>query len=448
MRILQVHNRHRSNSPSGEDRVVDQEAAALVAHGHAVERFERANDVIDQWSSTKKALVSARVLWDDGARRDLAETIRRNRPDVVHIHNTFPLISPSVLLACRTAGLPAVVTVHNYRMICPSGAMFRGESICRDCVGRFPLPAIRHGCYHDSRLESLPAAAALVAHRRMWRTFPSAYIFISHAQRRQFSSLRLPENRVFVKTNLVPATELCSATPRHMVLYAGRLIPSKGIDILLTAWDRYTAANPMGRLKLVIAGAGPLEDRVAVWASSRTSVEMTGLVSRNECATLTASARAVIVPSTWEEGFGLIAVEAMAAGVPPVASARGAFPELIEHAVDGVLFDARDPFALARIFAEIDEFPDRYARYGREARRTYERRFSPDTNVEQLIDIYRFALEHPVLKLKTHSEISVAEPWPASEERHELNGARGCQAASGAKHPMPTRSRPIFDGSP
>jgi glycosyltransferase involved in cell wall biosynthesis len=440
MRILQIHNRHRSNSPGGEDRVVDQEAAALIARGHVVECFERANDDIDQWGAKRKALVAVRVFWANEARRELAKAIRQTRPDVVHIHNTFPLISPSVLIACRTAEVPAVVTVHNYRMICPSGELFREESVCRDCVGRFPLPAIRHGCYHDSRLESLPAAAAVVAHRRLWRTIPSAYVFISNAQRRQFASLRLPENRVFVKTNLVPATELGTVTPRHMVLYAGRLTPSKGVDVLLTAWDRYTAANPMGRLRLVIAGSGPLEECVAAWASSRTSVEITGLLSRHECATLTASARAVIVPSTWEEGFGLIAVEAMAAGVPPVASARGAFPELIEHGVDGVLFDARDADGLARIFAEIDEFPERYASYGRAARRTYERRFNPDTNVEQLLDIYRFAIEHPVLKLGASSESCGAEPWASSEESHEVSGARSCHPASDAKHPASSRS--------
>jgi len=440
MRILQVHNRHRSNSPGGEDRVVDQEAAALVARGHVVECFERANDDIDQWNPSRKALIPARVLWANEVRRALARTIRQIRPDVVHVHNTFPLISPSVLLACRSAGVPAVVTVHNYRMMCPSGELFRKESVCRDCVGRLPLPAIRHGCYHDSRLESLPAAVAVAAHRRVWRTIPSAYVFISNAQRRQFASLRLPEKRVFVKSNLIPAIELDPVTPRHVVLYAGRLTPSKGIDVLLTAWDRYTAANPMGRLGLVIAGSGPLEERVAAWASSRTSVEITGHVSRHECATLTASARAVIVPSTWEEGFGLIAVEAMAAGVPPVASARGAFPELIEHAVDGVLFDARDPHGLARIFAEIDEFPERYAGYGRAARRAYERRFDPSTNVEQLLDIYAFALEHPVLESKARTQYSVAEPWAPSDESLELDGARSCRPASDTKHAASTRS--------
>jgi glycosyltransferase involved in cell wall biosynthesis len=440
MRILQVHNRHRSNSPGGEDRVVDQEAAALVVRGHVVERFERANDDIDHWSSGRKALLPARVLWANDARRELAKTIRQARPDVVHVHNTFPLISPSVLLACRTAEVPAVVTVHNYRMICPSGELFREESVCRDCVGRFPLPAIRHGCYHGSHLESLPAAAALVAHRRVWRTIPSAYVFISNAQRRQFMSLRLPESRVFVKTNLIPATELGPVTPRQIVLYAGRLTPSKGINVLLTAWDRYTAANPMGRLGLVIAGSGPLAERVAAWASSRTSVEVTGLLSRRECATLTASARAVIVPSTWEEGFGLIAVEAMAAGVPPVASARGAFPELIEHRVDGVLFDAGDAQRLAQIFAEIDEFPERYASYGRAARRTYERRFDPNTNVEQLLDIYAFALEHPVLKSQARREISGSEPWAPSEKSDEEIGARSCGPASDTKHSASTRS--------
>jgi glycosyltransferase involved in cell wall biosynthesis len=406
MRILQVHNRYRSGSPSGEDRVVDQEGAALLARGHVVERFERANDEIDSWNAPKKALLAARVLWADDARRALAETLRRTRADVVHIHNTFPLLSPSVLLACRAARVPAVLTVHNFRMICPSGELFRGDAVCQDCVGRLPLPAVRHGCYHQSRLESLPVAAAHMAHRRVWRRLPSAYIFISDAQRRLFSSLDLPDERVFVKSNLIPAPEPAMSTKRHVVLFAGRLVANKGIDVLLAAWDRYTEVNPTGGLGLVIAGSGPLAGHVAAWAASRPSVEVTGLVSRRECATLMASARAVVVPSTCEECFGLVAIEAMAAGVPSVASARGSLPELITDGVDGVLFEAGNASALAKVLGDVDSCPERYTAYGRAARRTYELRFDPELNIDQLLGIYRFATHHSVVDTGSAAPLS------------------------------------------
>lgn len=396
MKVLIVHNRYRSESPSGENRVVDQETAALELAGYDVERFERFSDDIAGWSRPRQALVSLQVVWSGEARRDLTALLRRTRPDVVHIQNTFPLLSPSVLYSCRDERIPAVVTFHNYRQICPSGVLFRDGAVCHDCVGHVPLPGVRHGCYRSSSLATVPLALTTLVHRKTWRTLPSAYVFLSRAERDLFAPLDLPANRVFVKPNLVPVMSSVSVAGEHKVAYVGRLSDTKGLPTLMASWDRYTRDTDEPRLRLVIAGAGPLEAAIRQWAQKQPAVEIAGLLDRAACARLVASARAVIVPSEWEETFGLVVVEAMASGVPTIAAARGSLPELVTDGVDGVVFAPGDVAALARVLKQVDEEPALFEKLGHRARRTYEERFDPEANLEELISIYRFAIENPI----------------------------------------------------
>ncbi|HEV2124711.1 MAG TPA: glycosyltransferase [Chloroflexota bacterium] len=396
MKVLLLHNRYRSGSPSGEDGVVDQEATALAANDHSVERFERFSDDIARRSIGARALVPAQVLWSDEVRRSLRQALQQFRPDVVHVHNTFPLLSPSVLYACRSERVPVVATMHHYRLVCPSGDLFRNGEVCHDCVGRFPLPAVRHGCYRNSVLATLPLAVGAVAHRRAWRTMVSAYVFLSAAQRDLIAGDGLPSERLFVKPNFVPPPPVAQKrVPEDFVVYAGRLTESKGVHTLMDAWDRYRSHSAEGHLRLVIAGGGPLEDRVSKWAAHRPSVDWVGMLSREHCSSLVARARAVIVPSQWEETFGLVVVEGMALGVPSVASDHGSFPELIEDGVDGVLVEPGNASALATVFQDIEMHPERYEAIASAAWRTYKRRFTPDANLQQLIQIYQFAVRQP-----------------------------------------------------
>jgi glycosyltransferase involved in cell wall biosynthesis len=396
MRILLVHNRYRSAAPSGENRVVDQEAEALAALGHEVLRFGRSSDEIGQWQLAKKASLPVRTIWSRETYRDLKALLERHRPEVVHVHNTFPLLSAAVLYACRDARIPVVATVHNYRLVCASGTFFRDGAICHDCARGLPVPGVLHGCYRGSRAATAPLALAIGLHRQAWRSLISAYIFISASQRDLLQGFEFPPGRVFVRHNLIPQRDrpLIARTPT--VLYAGRLDEAKGARLLMAGWDSYRQKSGEPGLTLGIAGGGPLGDEVAAWAATRPSVEMHGTVSSDRCAELISHARAVLVPSAWEETFGLVAVEAMAAGVPPIASGHGSFTELITPGVDGVLFSPGDPAALALAIADVEASPERYETYGEQARKTYEQRFDPRRSVDDLLGIYRFATTHPV----------------------------------------------------
>lgn len=403
MKVMLVHSRYRSAAPSGENRVVDRESAALSRLGHQVTRFERHSDDIAGWPLARKAAVGAQLVWNPGARRSLAEELRATRPDVVHVHNTFPLLSASVLYACRDAGVPVVATIHNYKLECASGDFFRDGAVCHDCAGRAPLPAIRHGCYRSSRVATAPVALATAVHRDAWKTLVSAYIFISGAQRDRLQGLGLPPERGFVRYNLIPALAtgprlrsgngLLEAPPE--VLYAGRLDAAKGLRVLMAGWDRFCASQGRPRLRLVIAGSGELESEVAAWAATRPSVRLAGQLDADRCVSAMTRSRAVILPSAWEETFGLAAVEAMSLGVPPIAADHGSFTELITDGVDGVLFRPGDPDSLALALAEAAASPSRFTEYGRQARKTCDQRFDPEDSMRHLLDIYQFAIANP-----------------------------------------------------
>jgi glycosyltransferase involved in cell wall biosynthesis len=396
MRIMLVHNRYRSAAPSGENRVVDQEGEALEALGHQVVRFDRSSDEIDRWSVAKKASLPARIVWSPETGRDLKALLREHRPEVVHVHNTFPLLSAAVLYACRDARVPVVATLHNYRLACANGAFFRQGSVCHDCANGLPVPALLHGCYRGSRAATAPVALAMSLHRPAWRSLVSAYIFISASQGDLLRDLGLAPDRVFVRHNLIPRRVRSQTARTPTVVYAGRLDEAKGVRLLMAGWDRYRGQSGEPGLNLVIAGGGPLGDEVAAWASDRPSVELKGIVSSDRCAELLSQARAVLLPSAWEETFGLVAVEAMAAGAPPIAAGHGSFTELISPGVDGVLFSPGDPAALASAIADVERNPERYVAYGDQARKTYEERFDPQRSVDELLEIYRFAITHPV----------------------------------------------------
>ena len=391
LRVLVVHNRYRSEQPSGENNVVDQEVALLTEAGHEVGRFERRSDDIAAMSLLGKAAVPLRVPWNAAVRAELAARLRAERPDVVHIHNTFPLLSPSVVAACADAGVPAVATLHNYTMVCPPGTLYRDGRVCTDCAGRLPLPAVRHGCYRDSRLATVPMAVNLAVNRRRWWSGVTRFFCISTAQRATLIEAGMPAGRLVVKHNFVADPGVRRDGPGEHVLYLGRLTAEKGVPLLMAAWDELAAAGGLG-MPLVLAGTGPLADDVARWARGRDDVSCLGLMSKQECRSLTARAAAVVVPSSWLEAFGLVVVEAMAAGVPAVASAHGAFVELVDDGVTGILHRPGDSGSLAAGLRSVVSSPRLNEQLGRAARRRYEQGFTPAVGLERLVASYLDAI--------------------------------------------------------
>ncbi|MCF2128228.1 glycosyltransferase [Strepomyces sp. STD 3.1] len=391
MHVLVAHNRYASAQPSGENKVVDQEVALLRGAGHRVGLFERRSDEIAARSLPGKVAVPLLVPWNPAVRAEFAARLRAERPDVVHIHNVFPLLSPAVLAACADAGVPAVATLHNYTQVCPPGTLQRDGRPCTECVGAGPLPAVRHGCYRNSRLATVPLAVSMSVNRRRWWSGVERFFCISAAQRDVLVGAGMPAERLSVKHNFVPEPGARRTGPGEHLLFLGRLAEAKGVRLLMAAWDEIAAGGGVG-VPLVIAGAGPLEREVTAWAAGRDDVRYVGLYDPAQCREAVARSVAVVAPSTWLEAFGLVVVEAMAAGVPTVAAGHGAFVELVEDGVSGLLHRPGEPASLASCLRRITAGASRNREMGQAARRRYEQGFSPAVGLERLLEGYRTAI--------------------------------------------------------
>src|SRR4051812_25209399 len=243
MKVLVAHNRYSSAQPSGENTVVDAEIAQLRGAGVEVVPFLRSSDEIGSLQLAQKAMLPLGPIIAPPAVKALKGLIKTERPDVLHLHNPSPLISPWIVRTAHAHGLPVVQTVHNYRQVCANGVYFRDGHICQDCAGRrLPLPAVRHACYRGSTAQSVVMAAALTLHRGTWRSV-DRYVALTDAIAAHLRSYGIPDERITVKPKAVadpgPPPPLGSG-----FLAVGRLTPEKGVDLLLDAWQRH----PQGSL--------------------------------------------------------------------------------------------------------------------------------------------------------------------------------------------------------
>lgn len=393
MKILLVHNRYQR--VGGEDVVFETERDVLKAGGHEVATLEVSNARIGgSWTALAAA---AGAVHSRQGRRLMREAIADARPDVVHVHNFFPLLSPSIFGACAGAGVPAVWTLHNFRVACANGFLLRNLKPCEACVGHVPWRAVQHRCYRGSRAGSAAVAAMIGIHRSIgtWQRYVARYIALTSFARDIFIRAGLPAARIAVKPNFIadPSGLIDPDATRKGFVFVGRLSPEKGISTLLEAWRD----NPR---PLAIVGDGPLAGEVAAAAALNPAIRyLGGGLSRSEMFATVAAAEALILPSVWYENFPLSLVEAMALATPVIASNLGALPDIVTDGMNGLLFPPGDAPALRRL---TDDFAERDRSYkhvlGAHARGTYERALSPEVGLAALMDIYRSVVaDHPAV---------------------------------------------------
>jgi glycosyltransferase involved in cell wall biosynthesis len=386
VKALVVHNRYRQ--PGGEDQVFSAETALLEARGHRVLRYSTHNDRVADMNSL--ALAKG-TLWNSSIYRELRTLMRRERPNVAHFHNTFPLVSPAGYFAARAEGVPVIQTLHNYRLLCPNALFFRDGGVCEDCLGKaVPWPGVVHKCYRGSRAASGSVAAMLTAHRalRTWTEKVDAYITITRFARDKFIQGGLPAEKIVVKPNFVNPDPGPGEGRGGYVLFVGRLSIEKGIGTLLAAWKRLG-----GRVPLKVVGDGPLVDEVVKAANGRSRVEWLGYRSLAEVHALMKEASALVFPSEWYETFGRVAAEAFATGTPVIAANIGAAIELVEHGRTGLRFPPGDPEDLAAQVEWILNHPVERTRMRREARAEFEAKYTAERNYRMLMEIYGSTLE-------------------------------------------------------
>lgn len=385
MRVLLAHNQYQI--AGGEDAVVRNEQSLLRRHGHYVRGVLVNNDNIV--SLAKRLKAAWNVSYSGLYKSVVTQHIAALRPDVVHVHNFFPLLTPAIYDACAEQNVPVVQTLHNYRLMCVRGDFLRKGTICEDCLGGSAYQAVLHGCYRGSRLGSLAVAHMIESHRRKrtWATKVDRFIALTQFARQKFIAAGLPPERVVVKPNFVddPGRRLNEGTHEHRTaLFVGRLSGEKGIDTLIKAWRRLP-------LRLVVAGDGPSAS--AFDEAGLSNVIRLGAVPSWQVSASLQEADFLVVPSVWYETFGMVIIEAFAHGVPVIGSRIGAIAELVEDGVTGRLFAPGDADDLVATVEWAIDNPHLIRGMGRRARTVYEQKFSPDTNYRQLMSIYTSILD-------------------------------------------------------
>jgi glycosyltransferase involved in cell wall biosynthesis len=388
--ILLVHNRYRQFG--GEDVAFEAESRLLESRGHRVHRFVVNNHRIpDSPRLVEELSLAARTVWSRRAARLLGERVARLRPDVVHVHNFFPLLSPAIYAACARAGAAVVQTLHNYRLICPVATLYRDGHPCEDCVGRsITWPGVLHACYRDSRPATAAVTAMLAVHRARdtWRRDVDMLIAVSDFLRRKLLEGGFASENIMVKPNFVDPDPGVRTNGGDEFLFLGRLSDQKGVSTLLEAWRTVPPET-----KLRIVGEGPMDREARELAARSSAVAVAGPIAHTEVFAQLATARALIFPSrSYEGGFPLSILEAYATGVPVIASRLGNMAELVQDGSTGLLFRPGDAQDLADKVQWASDHPVELARMGGEARQVYEARFTAEANYSSLIAIYEAAI--------------------------------------------------------
>ncbi|MFY1689039.1 glycosyltransferase family 4 protein [Plantactinospora sp. WMMB782] len=384
MQVIVAHNRYREAQPSGENTIVDQEIVQLRAAGVTVRPFLRSSDEIAEFSPTAKALLPISPIYAPKAQQELSRLIVEHRPDVLHLHNPYPLLSPWVVRTAHKHNVPVVQTVHNYRQVCSSGLYFRDGRICQDCRGRaLGVPAIVHRCYRGSRAQSALMATTLAVHRPTWRSV-DRYIALTSGIAAHLRDYGIPDDRIVVKPNAIPDP----GPPPPLgdgFLFFGRLSPEKGVGLLLDAWRRH----PVGALgPLRIAGDGELRPLAEAAAAERADVEFLGPLDRAGVAAALRATAVVLAVPTWHDVLPTVVIEALAAGRPVLGTALGGIPYLVgadDPAGPAGWLVPADPAALA---AGLPVARNGAGTVAPLARARYERTFHPDVVTKQLLDVY------------------------------------------------------------
>lgn len=392
MKVIRVHNRYQQ--PGGEDAVFEAEAKLLRDHGHDAHELVVTNDFIGASPSpVQRVRLAGQTIWSRSGQQLVSDAVAEFGPDVVHFDNTLPLISPAAYSAARKRGVAVVQTLHNYRLLCPSATLFHRGEIYEKNLGKLvPIAAMMDGVYRDSRSQTAVVAAMLVAHRLWgtWRRDVDRYIALTEFGRQKFIEGGLPADRIAVKPNFVAddvGGNLVSSQRESHLLFVGRLSPEKGITPLLEAAGRTSAP-------VRIAGDGPLADLVQQEAARRDNLTVLGRLDRESVQAEMAAAQALVFPSLWYEAFGLVIVEAFANGLPVIVSRLGAMAEIVEDGVTGLLVEPGNADDLACKMTWAVAHPAEMGEMGRNARREYEAKYTPERNYEMLMAIYEDAIAH------------------------------------------------------
>ncbi len=387
--ILLIHNYYQSSAPSGEDIAFREDEKLLRSKGHKVTLFTRHNDEINQFSLLEKLALIYQVSWSKRTYVEIEQLIKQNKPDIAHIHNTFPLISPSIYYVLKRYKIPIVQVIHNYRLFCAAGIFYRKNKICEKCLENGDIWAVIYGCYRNSPIQTFPVVLMHQIHRwlKTWAKQVDMYIALTEFSRQKLVIGGLPEERVAIKPNFFSSMPEPSYTHDNYVVFLGRLSVEKGVRTLLKAWKN------LQDIPIKIMGDGALKDEVISATKDNPSIEFLGHIPNEQCLELLKRSMFMVMPSEWYEGFPMTIREAFACGKPVVASRMGAMAEIITDGVTGLLFETGNSNDLASKVRWLAEHKDKAITMGKSARLETETKYTAEKNYEILMNIYKRAID-------------------------------------------------------
>ena len=395
MRILIVHNKYKEKG--GEDNSFAIECQMLRDHGHDVKQLVYENNNINSVISLFK--LSYKLFYINTTVRNLKTVIKEFSPDIIHVHNFFYLVSPSVFFVAKRKKIPIVFTVRNYRLICSGAYLLRDEKVCELCVTKkIPIHGVIYKCHRNSYLQSFHLSLMILVHRLLgtWNTLISKYIVLTEFAKNKLinSNLKLKEHQIAVKPNFVVDTGYTSMAEREdYFLFIGRLSKEKGIDILLKSFIDT-------KYQLKIIGTGPLADDVINAAKNHPNIHYEGFRPNDQIINYLKKCKALVFPSIWYEGMPRTILEAYSTGTPVISTDIDNINELVIENYNGIHFKNNSAVSLAgalRNFMQKEKSETLYDN----ARKTYEEKYSYDSNYLMLIDIYKKLISQNVKVIKT-----------------------------------------------
>ena len=386
MKILQVHNFYQIYG--GECAVVAAEKKLLEEEGHHVIQFTKDSRDIDRLSLPARAAMLYRIPWNRKAGREIIAYAKKTRPDVAHVHNIFPLLSPAIYTALSSTGIPIVQTHHNFRALCPNGLFFTGGNVCEECGNGFSHCYIKK-CMKNSRLVSYLYAKAIAGawEKKVFTRDITRHIALNRFFAEKLTVRGIPADRIRICGNFV-SEFVEQAQPRDsFFLFLGRLSREKGLFTLLEAAKKT-------KKKIRIAGTGPLENRIKQYLSQHylPHVKLIGFVGGRQKAALLNKCLALIIPSRCYDNFPISALEAQAAGSPVIASRTGGLPEIVVEGETGFLFQPGSAGELASLLERLGDDPRLAQRLAEQAALHARLRFGPRKHLASLEEIYREAI--------------------------------------------------------
>lgn len=390
MKVLVIHNFHRSGSASGDDLVYKNEISLLESKGVQVIKYSVKNDEFDNSNIIKKIFLTFGMLWSFKHYRNIKKILQKEKPDIVHVHTFFPILSPSILFPAHKRNCKVIATLHDTRFICPCATSLRGMKLCNQCTDGHYFRMIKYRCFKNSYVQSMIVAFIFGIHRKL-KTFYlkiDKYICLNDSQIELLKNAGFDEKKIVKKYNFITDNKYIEDTSKQnrfherYVVFYGRIGEEKGIRVLMEIW------NKIDDIPLIVMGNGPLANEFMEWSKSKTNVIFLGYVKHQECLEIVKCAEFVVFPSIWYEGCSMVEIESQSLGKPIIATNLGFSSEAIIDGYNGkkIQLGNIDEFVyeIKKLWNEKEEIE----KMGKNARQDYEKKYMPDKNYYELMAIY------------------------------------------------------------